>query len=69
MRRRHRRRHLLRKLDGYRAGGESSERQWNDLRGILAVSGLALDYAYLRHWAPQLQVGDLLDRLLGERDF
>src|SRR5262249_17783338 len=26
---------VLRKLEWYRAGGETSERQWNDLRGIL----------------------------------
>jgi len=57
---------ILRKLQWYRAGGETSERQWNDLRGILKISGPRLDLAYLRHWAPYLKVDDLLDRLLAE---
>jgi hypothetical protein len=57
---------ILRKLEWYRAGGETSERQWNDLRGILMVSGPVLDYEYLKKWAPFLKVDDLLDSLLAE---
>ena len=57
---------ILRKLEWYRAGGETSERQWNDLRGVLKVSGKILDYEYLHHWADYLKVNDLLDRLLAE---
>jgi hypothetical protein len=57
---------ILRKLEWYRAGGETSERQWNDLRGILKVSGARLDLGYLRQWAPYLKVDDLLEKLLGE---
>jgi hypothetical protein len=57
---------ILRKLEWYRAGGETSERQWNDLRGVLKVSGPHLDLVYLRHWAPFLKVDDLLERLLAE---
>ncbi len=57
---------ILRKLEWFRKGGETSERQWNDLRGILKISGAQLDYAYLREWAPFLKVEDLLDRLLAE---
>lgn len=57
---------LLRKLEWYRAGGENSERQWNDLRGIRDVSGRILDYEYLRHWAKVLKVDDLLEKLLAE---
>ena len=57
---------ILRKLEWYRKGGETSERQWNDLRGILKISGPRLDLAYLRHWAHYLKVDDLLDRLLME---
>jgi len=59
---------ILRKLEWYRARGETSERQWNDLRGVLKVSGPRLDLAYLRHWAPFLKVDDLLERLLAEQD-
>ena len=57
---------ILRKLDWYRKGGETSERQWNDLRGILKVSGAHLDLTYLRQWAPHLHVAALLERLLAE---
>jgi len=52
---------ILRKLERYRAGGETSERQWNDLRGVLKVSGPRLYLAHLRQWAPYLKVEDLLD--------
>lgn len=57
---------ILSKLCWYRAGGETSERQWNDLRGILQVSGPALDFDYLETWASRLGVSDLLARLLEE---
>lgn len=57
---------LLRKLEWYRSGGETSERQWNDLRGILRVRGSHLDYAYMREWAKFLKVDDLLEKLLTE---
>lgn len=57
---------ILRKLEWYRAWGETSERQWNDLRGVLKVSGPRLDLDYLRQWAPYLKVDDLLEQLRGE---
>jgi hypothetical protein len=57
---------ILRKLEWYRAGGETSERQWNDMRGVLKISGPRLDRAYMREWAPVLKVDDLLERLLAE---
>jgi hypothetical protein len=57
---------VLNKLRWYRAGGETSERQWNDLRGIVQVSGDRLDLGYLNTWAPRLGVADLLQRLLAE---
>lgn len=55
---------ILRKLEWYRAGGETSERQWSDLRGVVEVSGEKLDLEYLRKWAKHLRVDDLLERLL-----
>jgi hypothetical protein len=57
---------VLNKLRWYRLGGEISEVQWNDLRGILMVTGERLDREYLYRWAPRLGVVDLLDRLLRE---
>jgi hypothetical protein len=57
---------ILSKLRWYRLGGETSEQQWNDLRGVVQVSGAQLDHYYLNEWAPRLRVADLLDRLLKE---
>jgi hypothetical protein len=57
---------VLSKLRWYRQGGEVSDTQWNDLRGIVQVSGARLDGNYLKHWAASLGVSDLLERLLNE---
>jgi hypothetical protein len=57
---------VLQKLAWYRAGGESSERQWTDVLGILKVQGSRIDLAYARHWAPVVGVADLLERALNE---
>jgi hypothetical protein len=57
---------ILNKLRWYRLGGETSERQWNDLRGIVRIQGDTLDQGYLNIWAPRLGVDDLLERLLHE---
>jgi hypothetical protein len=55
---------LLAKLDWYRLGGEVSERQWRDVLGILEVQAGSLDLDYLRKWAKELRVSDLLERAL-----
>jgi hypothetical protein len=57
---------ILAKLVWYRLGGEQSDRQWNDLRGVRAVQTPNLDLDYLHKWADHLKVGDLLVRLLNE---
>jgi len=57
---------ILAKLAWYRAGGEQSERQWNDVRGIRSVQGALLDRAYMREWARYLKVDDLLEKLWSE---
>jgi hypothetical protein len=54
------------KLEWYRRGGEVSERQWNDVLGMLRVGGAGLDLGYLRESARELAVADLLDRALNE---
>jgi len=59
---------ILAKLAWYRAGGEHSERQWNDVRGIRSVQGTRLDQTYMRRWARHLGVDDLLERLLSEEE-
>jgi hypothetical protein len=53
---------LLAKLEWYRRGGESSERQWSDILGLLRVRTGRLDVAYLAEWAGALGVPDLLER-------
>ena len=58
---------ILRKLEWYRPGGETSERQWNDLRGVIRVSGPKLDREYLHKWAGYLKNSDLLEELLAEK--
>lgn len=57
---------VLAKLEWYRMGGESSDRQWTDIVSILKVQGTGIDQAYLRRWAPTLGVDDLLDRALAD---
>jgi hypothetical protein len=54
---------ILAKLEWFRRGGETSERQWTDLRGLVGA-GAPLDLAYLRAGADELLVSDLLTRLL-----
>ncbi len=53
---------ILFKLEWYRLGGETSERQWSDILGVMQVRADQLDYAYLEHWARELGVADLLAR-------
>ncbi len=55
---------ILNKLEWYRMGGEVSDRQWNDILGVLKVQGTALDLDYLQRWATNLKVADLLERAL-----
>ena len=57
---------LLSKLVWFRAGGEVSDRQWHDIRGIVEIKREQLDRAYLRLWAAHLKVEDLLDRVLAQ---
>jgi hypothetical protein len=56
---------VLPKLEWFRRGGESSERQWWDILGVLKVTP-ALDLEYLHRWGTDLGVGDLLNRALSQ---
>lgn len=55
---------VLQKLAWYRIGGETSERQWTDVMGMLKVQGGGIDLEYLRRWAAHANVTDLLERAL-----
>jgi hypothetical protein len=52
---------VLRKLEWYRRGGETSERQWRDVLAVLRVQQ-HLDDAHLQTWAKRLGIADLLVR-------
>ena len=57
---------ILAKLDWYRLGGGVSDRQWGDVLGVMKVQAENLDLAYLRRWADELRLRDLLDRALDD---
>ncbi len=54
---------VLAKLLWYRAGGEVSERQWNDLVSLVKVQRDKADHVYMDAQAARLGVADLLARL------
>lgn len=56
---------ILVKLEWYRAGGEISERQLRDIHAMLLTQE-SLDFDYLRTWATNLGVDDLLAKVLSE---
>ncbi len=55
---------VLNKLTWFRLGGDVSDRQWNDVLGVLKVQKESLDTVYLQHWASELEIEDLLERAL-----
>jgi hypothetical protein len=50
---------ILLKLQWYQAAA-GSERQWNDVLGVLAVRAEKLDFDYLNKWAACLGISELL---------
>jgi hypothetical protein len=55
---------VLRKLEWYRRSGDVLERQLRDVVGVMKLRGQTLDMAYLRRWARELGVEELLARTL-----
>jgi hypothetical protein len=55
---------VLEKLRWFRIGGGMSDRQWDDVLGVLKVQRGKLDLDYLKRWASDLGLGDLLDKAL-----
>ncbi len=55
---------VVQKLLWYEQGGRVSERQWNDVMGVLKVSGRELDLEYARKWAKEKGLEELLDEAL-----
>ena len=56
---------VLAKLEWFRRGGETSERQWWDIVGVLRVNHSA-DAGYMHRRAADLGVDDLLERALAQ---
>jgi len=52
---------VLRKLDWFRQGGSSPDRQWRDVVGILRIHRESMDLDYLRSSALEVGLGDALD--------
>ena len=50
---------ILNKLEWYKMGGGVSDRQWNDILGVLKVQGTNLEMPYLHRWATGLEVAEL----------
>jgi hypothetical protein len=59
---------VLAKLEWFRRGGEFSERQWTDVRGVLQASGASLDRRYMQDGARELGLTDLLARAMAEAE-
>ncbi|HKP38347.1 MAG TPA: hypothetical protein VJT71_15920 [Pyrinomonadaceae bacterium] len=57
---------IVAKLVWFRKGGESSDRQWSDVLGVLKIQHARLDYEYMQHWCELLGVADLLSKALAE---
>lgn len=57
---------VLRKLLGYRAGGEVSSQQWRDVVEVRRTAAERLDRDYLGQWAGQLGIVELLTRAAAE---
>lgn len=57
---------ILSKLEWYRMGGEVSDRQWRDILGVVKIRSENLDLKYLQTWAKELNLSDLLERVLKE---
>lgn len=57
---------ILSKLDWFHRGGRTSQKQWEDILGVLKVQKGYLDMEYLNHWACDLDLLDLLKKVFTE---
>jgi len=55
---------ILNKLEWFKAGDGVSERQWNDVIGVMMVQADKLNKQYLINWADKLGLSDLLGKAL-----
>lgn len=59
---------ILLKLRWFRETDCTSERQWDDVLGVLAIQGESLDFEYLTDSARKLGLEELLERARAEAD-
>lgn len=59
---------VLLKLRWFKETDCTSERQWNDVLGVLGVQGESLDFEYLMDTARKLGLEELLERARAEAD-
>lgn len=57
---------IISKLEWYRQGNETSDRQWEDVSRLVKLLGDEADIEYLMQAAESVAVRDLLERLLGQ---
>ena len=55
---------ILQKLIWYELSNRIGDRQWRDILGVLKVQGKQLDFDYLRQWATQKNLLDLLNEAI-----
>jgi len=55
---------ILSKLEWYRKTNETSSRQWEDVTRLLRLLGETADFDYLKQQAENLEIDDLLTRLI-----
>jgi len=59
---------ILHKLEWFKSGGEVSEKQWLDILGVIKIQFEKLDKDYLKKWAEQIDVFNLLEKSFSECD-
>lgn len=57
---------IINKILWFKDGNMISERQWLDILGVLKVQANSLDVYYLKKWAEELQIIDLLKKAFFE---
>ncbi len=57
---------ILLKLEWYKEGGCTSQRQWDDIAGVLEVQRDKLDFEYVKKWSAVLGINELLEKAMSE---
>lgn len=57
---------ILHKLKWFAESNRVSQRQWNDVQGVLRLQKNRLDHSYLHSWAAELDIANLLTEALAE---